>query len=223
MQVELTEVRLRAATQRRCGGRRNVDCGRGQRQFHDRCTGDGAVPGGWGDAPAGGENATGQIVAGMRRIPIDGLSSVNADAASDPHAVGRAIALVPATIDGTQPVEILLHLHGFNIGYRQRSGVAGNTDPGTVRDKLQDQLESQVAASGRSTIALLPQGYVPFYTGLKSTLDTWFKANAPALGGNGSSNFQALASNYQVVVASPFVGHDKIVGSNLQAALGALP
>jgi hypothetical protein len=316
------------------------------------------VPGGWADAPAGGENAAGQIVAGLRRIPIDGLSSVNAEVASDPHALesaaGRAIAVLPATVDVAQAVEILLHLHGFNIGYRQRSAVAGNTDPGTVRDKVQDQIESQVTGSGRTMIALLPQGtvhsgfgpsggrfacddfitealaklvslgalsavpsitrvvlsahsggggavatmlqeasqprlpstlgalfyfeaingtielsaartwlgakldadlkalqaltsaadqaaylatsfrfrgfyfsqddfYVPNYTGLKAALDAWFNANAAALGGSGGPNFQALAVNYQIIVPAPFVGHDKMVGANLQTALAALP
>jgi len=65
--------------------------------------------------------------------------------------------------------------------------------------------------------------YVSFYTGLKARLDAWLRANAAALAAGGSPNLQAFAANYQVVVASPLVGHDKIVGANLQTALAALP
>ena len=313
---------------------------------------------GWTDAPSDGENVAEQTVTGMRRIPIDGLTSVNQNPASDPHAIesaaGRAIASFSTALDIAQAIEILLHLHGFNIGYRQRAATPSNTDPGTVRDKLQDQIEMQVAASGRSMIALLPQGtlhsgfgpgnerfdcstfitevlsklvslgvlqsvpsisrvvlsahsggggavatmlleadqprlpsslgalfyfeaingtgelsaarawitgqltadltalqalgsddeqaayvatsfrfrgfyftqddfYVANYTGLNTSIDAWFKMNAQALGGTSSPNSVALRANYQVIAASPYVGHDKIVGATLQTALAALP
>jgi hypothetical protein len=67
-------------------------------------------------------------------------------------AIGRAIVLMPDNLDLKQPVEILLHLHGFGIGYRQAKG------GGPTRDEAVDLTESQLEASKLNMIAVLPQG-----------------------------------------------------------------
>lgn len=87
------------------------------------------------------------------RIPIEGLPE------------GRAIALVPAWI-GKEPkeVEVLVHLHGFGVGYRQltkkliKKGerTSGMTE-GQVRDLAVDKTEAQIEASGRDVVGILPQ------------------------------------------------------------------
>lgn len=117
--------------------------------------------GGWSDSPSGEWNSLENAVDGMRRIPIDGLTNVNQDPAPNPAAIesaaGKAIALVPPSLDVTQPVGVLLHLHGFKVGYRQRSTTTSN--PGTVRDVLVDQIAGQVAqavATGQTIVGLLP-------------------------------------------------------------------
>ena len=107
------------------------------------------------------------------RIPIEGLKAGNQDNSmtkqvtkTDPvtkvqtvvtvpvstteKAAGKAIALVPDSLDPTKPVEILLHLHGFNEGYRQ----VGNS----VRDIGLDKIEQQMISSGHTQmIGILPQ------------------------------------------------------------------
>jgi hypothetical protein len=71
-------------------------------------------------------------------------------------AANRAVAYVPASFDPSTAVEILVHLHGHNIGQRQRSKTT--TMPGTVRDVAMDKIPDQIASSGRRMIVLLPQG-----------------------------------------------------------------
>jgi hypothetical protein len=110
---------------------------------------------GWPDAPPGGRNAAEASVQGMRRIPLAGLSLGNQQAAQangvSESAAGRAIVLIPTEIESSRPVETLLHLHGYNIGYRQRSGA----EP---RDIAIDRIPEQLVASRRNIIAVLPQG-----------------------------------------------------------------
>jgi hypothetical protein len=66
-------------------------------------------------------------------------------------AKAKAIVIVPNTLDPAKPVEILLHLHGYNEGYRE----AGRS----VRDIDTDRIEQQMIGSGRTQlIAILPQG-----------------------------------------------------------------
>lgn len=116
---------------------------------------------GWSDAVAGGWNSGERSVSGVNRIPLQGLTQVNQDsaqyAATTESAAGRAILCVPASLDTSQPIDVLLHLHGHNIGYRQRVA-SSQPDAGTVRDVLVDQIEDQLSTSGRSMIAVLPQG-----------------------------------------------------------------
>lgn len=116
--------------------------------------------------PAVGWNKAEVSVAGVRRIPVDGIAVGNIAQDPQPQATrepagGRAIALLPAaTIDTTKPVDVLLHLHGFNVGYRQRSkqGNEATLAPGTVRDVESDRIEQQIAASAQPIIGILPQG-----------------------------------------------------------------
>ena len=122
-------------------------------------------------APPGGWNAGDQTVSGVERIPIEGLTlglqagttrstQEKADDKAAPTREadsGKAIAVVPATLKPA-PIEILLHLHGHNIGYRERSKEGDGMAAGTVRDVVADRVEQQVAAGGRNLIAILPQG-----------------------------------------------------------------
>lgn len=115
-------------------------------------------------APAAGWNRAETHVGTIRRIPVEGLSLGNAlqdpETAAEERANGRAIVLIPANLDLAQPVEVLLHLHGHNIGYRQRrtAGSHPTLQPGTVRDVETDRIEQQLQASGRPMIGVLPQG-----------------------------------------------------------------
>ena len=119
-------------------------------------------------APSFGWNRDEVTVGTIRRIPIEGLTLGNKGSdleRSDPNRAaeedtpGRAIVLIPVGIDLTKPVEVLLHLHGFNVGYRQRrtQGQDPSLKPGTVRDVETDRVEQQLQASGRPMIAVLPR------------------------------------------------------------------
>ncbi len=133
----------------------------------------------WSDAPLGpmggatstqttppsyGWNRDETTVGRIRRIPIEGLRVGNMtpdpNAAAAEAANARAIVLLPETIDLTQPVEVLLHLHGHNVGYRQRrtAGLHPTLKVGSVRDIDTDRIEQQLQASGRPMIGILPQG-----------------------------------------------------------------
>lgn len=89
----------------------------------------------------GGNNSGESAVGAMRRIPIEGLTTVG-------EAMGgRGIACFHSQLDPTRPIEVLLFLHGHNDGYLSK------------RDVARDQLEQQVEASGRvQMIGLMPQG-----------------------------------------------------------------
>lgn len=131
----------------------------------------------WSDAPAGGAasaettapsagwNKAETSVAGVRRIPVEGIAGGNTlkdpQSAAKEAADNRAIALLPASLDTTQPVDVLLHLHGHNVGYRQRATKGADDETlgvGTVRDVESDRIEQQIAASKRPIIGILPQG-----------------------------------------------------------------
>jgi hypothetical protein len=135
----------------------------------------------WSDAPLGpiggakshvarppsfGWNRGETTVGTIRRIPIEGLKvgnqQVDPNAAAEETAQGRAIVLLPKEINLAKPVEVLLHLHGQNIGYRQRrtAGTDPLAKPGTVRDVEMDLIEQQVQASGRPILGILAQGIV---------------------------------------------------------------
>jgi len=83
------------------------------------------------------------------RIPLGGLASVHQQELSG-IPDGRAIVAVPQSIDWTRPVTVLVHLHGYNAGYKSIRG--------RVHDVETDQIVQQVAATPGNLIAALPQG-----------------------------------------------------------------
>ena len=131
----------------------------------------------WSDAPANGAtsaettaplagwNQAETTIAEVRRIPVEGIAGGDTlkdqQPAAKEAADNRAIALLPASLDITRRVDVLLHLHGHNVGYRQRA-TNGTDDAtlgvGTVRDVESDRIEQQIAACKRPVIGILPQG-----------------------------------------------------------------
>lgn len=98
---------------------------------------------GFSDAKPGSINYGERMVGHMRRIPLDGL----------PAGAEQAIVVVPSKIrTGPDAVDVLLHFHGHNSGYKQAGGMAEG------RDISLDQIEQQLESSGRRMIAVLPQG-----------------------------------------------------------------
>jgi hypothetical protein len=108
-----------------------------------------------------GPNAGERRIGAIRRIPVDFLSRGNQEpspkdrngqpVSTQESAQGRAIVLIPATFDPSKPADVLLHLHGMNVGYR---AVKGQT-----RDDQVDRIEQQLEASGHhQMIGVLPQG-----------------------------------------------------------------
>ena len=133
--------------------------------------------GGWTGAT--GINAGEREIVGTRRIPLEGIKSgyqepdeahqkagvKDASRADTTEAAAQeAIALVPSDVgNDDKSVEVLLHLHGYGIGYRQEGpnpkGAAGwGPGEGKVRDVKIDMMERQIAESGRRIVGILPQG-----------------------------------------------------------------
>jgi hypothetical protein len=136
--------------------------------------------------PKTGWNVEEHAVGTIRRIPLDGLTGglqsnpgesgsarklsnesvagpVKGPARSDPgeqKGRGRAIALVPADIDASAPVEVFFHLHG-NTENESR-GFAGwreHRKSHEVRDVARDHIEQQIeAAKSAQIVGILPQG-----------------------------------------------------------------
>jgi hypothetical protein len=112
----------------------------------------------WSDARIGGWNAQDTNVWGTLRIPVEELpSGFTGDDPQQPYtnesARKRAIVVIPENADlSSGKVEVLLHFHGRNIGYRERAA------EGTVRDVEADMIEQQLAGSARNIVAVLPQG-----------------------------------------------------------------
>ena len=103
---------------------------------------------------------------GVRRIPFEGLSTVKATAPEDPtqakkaeFVLGRAVALVPASVTGKEDVEVLVHLHGHTAGYKTAvEKTTFGASVGHTEDMENDKIVQQLEGSGRKMIALLPQG-----------------------------------------------------------------
>jgi hypothetical protein len=125
---------------------------------------------GWSKSEKGGWNEEEKAVQGTLRVPIEGLSVGNKFAAADTKQTseiagdkdsGRAVVIVP---DGTDfsggKLEVLLHFHGYGVGFRQRSAdhKSGAGAAGEVRDVAVDEFPKQLVSSGRNAIAILPQG-----------------------------------------------------------------
>lgn len=83
-----------------------------------------------------------------------------------------AVVLVPDTLDPTQPVQIVVHFHGWGFrfddnahdpyaGYLVAKGGAGRPAAGTVRDVDQEHWEQQMASlkgHGSQVVTILAQG-----------------------------------------------------------------
>ena len=161
---------------------------------------------GWSDAPQKGLNQwvttvdeKGNIVPGKAttkgvwRVPVQGLSHGLQKGDKGPafeSSEGRAVALVPTIVTpkttdkDNVAVDVLLHLHGFGVGYRElkpgKLDYAKVLQPGQLRDvelyQMEQQLLSHVAASTRLLIAVLPQGSEWARFGdLKSNSDAYLK------------------------------------------------
>src|SRR5262249_8003625 len=115
---------------------------------------------GWSDAPEKGFNKSvttvdekGNIVAGKAatkgvwRVPVQGLTHGLQKGDKGPafeSPGGRAVALIPNTITPTAsdknnvPIDVLFHLHGHGVGYRElepgKSDRPGVLKPGQLRD-----------------------------------------------------------------------------------------
>jgi len=127
--------------------------------------------GGWTDADKRGKgwNVHSQVVEGTKinRIPVEGIKLGNQEAfygkdkdKTTESATGKAVVLVPESLNPSKPIDVMLHLHGFEYrasdpyaGWRERSSDA------TVRDVAQDQIEQQMQAAGTTqVIGVLAQG-----------------------------------------------------------------
>ncbi|HYP38746.1 MAG TPA: D-alanyl-D-alanine carboxypeptidase family protein, partial [Chloroflexia bacterium] len=132
---------------------------------------------GWSKTGAGSSNAGEKQVGAIRRIPIEGLDVGNKSNDMDTPvawekdpitekpdktkpkaytldrtketAMKRAIVLVPDNLNTKDPIEVLLHLHGFGIGYRQPKG------GGLSRDEDNDKTAAQLEAGKRNMIGVL--------------------------------------------------------------------
>ena len=144
---------------------------------------------GWSDAPAKSPNSTDTTVdengsiqtgkaatKGVWRVPVQDLRHGLQDSDKAPvheSSKGRAVALIPNTVKSAAPdkdknvsVDVLLHLHGFGVGYRQlkpdKHDFGKVLQEGQLRDvdlyQMEQQLLSHVADSKHLVIAVLPQG-----------------------------------------------------------------
>jgi hypothetical protein len=117
---------------------------------------------GWSDARSGGWNEKTRRVGKTERIPLEGLSGGLAEddkrKSSSEGAAHKAIAIVPDAVEWSNPVEVLLHFHGFGSGYRESTEKNQETPAGAVRDVEEAEIEQQLASTGRSMVAILPQG-----------------------------------------------------------------
>jgi hypothetical protein len=109
----------------------------------------------------------------LRNVLINGLkhgltqqdTSTDGGAAVEDTA-GKAVVWMPEALKPKDPVQVLLHLHGFGSGYREltrdKSDYAGVLKTGETRDEDLYHLPEQLAASmktlGRQVVAVLPQG-----------------------------------------------------------------
>ncbi|HKG24464.1 MAG TPA: M15 family metallopeptidase [Thermomicrobiales bacterium] len=149
------------------------------------------------DVKSTSENAKPRLIGKVWRIPIEGLKGVGNQAealdAKDfltktktkEEADGRAIVLIPEGLRKKDEIEVLLHLHGHGLGYREFT-VGGKPQ---VRDEAIDQTESQlevIFASGRNMIAVLPQGTGTSGFGAGFDADKYLRAAFKILGERGN-------------------------------------
>jgi hypothetical protein len=96
--------------------------------------------GGWTGAGVATPNQAEGTFSNVRRIPVEGLTPVT-----------RALVLLSPGLNPAQPIDVLVHLHGQNTGYRE-------ANPRDLDPDL-DRIEEQLGAAGRPQLAIvLPQG-----------------------------------------------------------------
>ncbi|MGH2777781.1 MAG: D-alanyl-D-alanine carboxypeptidase family protein [Actinomycetota bacterium] len=135
--------------------------------------------GGWNDADKSGQawNSGEKNLGTIRRVPLEGLTvgkltemeGAN-DTLTDEKAGGKAILLVPRSLNPKLEVDALVHLHGYTEKFSRKTGkriyrpYAGwrqHRGSGAVRDVALDRVEAQLEATGQSQmVAILPQGGV---------------------------------------------------------------
>jgi hypothetical protein len=178
--------------------------------------------------PSFGWNRGEVSVGGIRRIPVEGLrlgnQQPNRSLAAEEAAQGRAIVLIPSHIDLTRPVEVLLHLHGHNVGYRQRrtQGLHPSLRPGTVRDIETDRIEQQLEASARPMIGVLPQGTTSSGFGLLDS-NAYIAEVFRVLSGVGAFGTHPAPQIARVVLSGHSGGGGPIAGMLSQGGQTRLP
>ena len=114
-------------------------------------------------APAAGTrpSATSPARSGFRSTASPpGTRSPTSQSQSPEGAAGKAVVVVPNSVDVKASPDVLLFFHGMgNLGYRERTKADKSRGPeGTVHDVEVDRIEQQLAHSGQNIIAVLPQG-----------------------------------------------------------------
>ena len=158
-----------------------------------------------------------------KRVPVIDPTTgqpkkISVPVATRERAAGKAIVIVPDALDPAKPVEILLHLHGYNEGYRQ----VGTS----VRDIATDRIEQQMIASGRNQlIAGPPQGtntsgfgspsfksdpYIDQVMGRIATIKGW-------------SKIPSVAKGVEHVALSAHSGGGNRIQEMLSGTVGAAP
>jgi len=125
---------------------------------------------GWADAAEQGHfwNAAMREVGNVRRYPLQlasggfegaGLDEASASLTTE-SAQHRAIALVPAGLDPTKPVTVLLHFHGHaETAGRPYASWREHKRTRQVRDVAHDQIAQQIEAAGDpQVLGVLPVG-----------------------------------------------------------------
>lgn len=174
-----------------------------QRNWSDAKSGGASTNGGVSPPASGNWNAQDIVIGAIRRKTIEGLDvgpdpvgnrkddareggewggEGTVDSITKEKALGKAVVLVPEPLDkAVTAVDVMIYLHGYGIGYRQRVHTRAKTvvtkgkkklvdepgmEKGTVRDIEVDHMEEQLDAvnaaaakgGGRPMIAVLPQG-----------------------------------------------------------------
>ena len=140
-----------------------------------------------------------------------------------------AVVLVPDTLDPTQPVQVIVHFHGWGFrfdenahdpyaGYLVAKGGAGRPAAGTVRDVDQEHWEQQVASvkgQGPQVVTILAQG-----RGMSSFGDfPTFEYVRDVLLKSGRADLATVANNetYSVVLSAHSGGGSKVINTILGA------
>ncbi len=128
----------------------------------------------------GGEGKVKSITDELASDPTAVTPTPSKSKADTPKRVGKAIVLVPNPLNA-KSVDVMLYLHGFGIGYRERKVSrmesvkvngkkkkveVGGMEAGTVRDVGVDRMEEQLGtvneanlnAKSRPMVAVMPQG-----------------------------------------------------------------